>query len=100
MIQLAPIQRDNGRWYRPRKVTCEAVNDLDGLVTAVIVFGTHDVEAARPFASESARYWVDPGYEATCPVPGWWRDAIDRGERTWAIDPVRGRAGVWFEVTS
>jgi len=97
-IPLVPVQRDNGHWYRPRKVTCEAVHDYDGLIAAVIVFGTHDADAARQFATDSIRYWVDDEYQAGTTVTGWWRDAMLHGERTWAIDPVRGRAGVWFDV--
>jgi hypothetical protein len=97
-IPLAPVRRDNGRWYRPRTISCAAVHDEDANLTAVIVFGTHDAVAVRPLAQESIGYWLGPDYEACVPIAGWWRDTILRGDRTWAPDPIRGRAGIWFDV--
>lgn len=96
---LAPITRPNGKPYRPRKITCNAVSGELGEVVAVIVLGTHDVDGVRQFAQDSARYWAGSWVSVIAPGTGWWRDAICNGERTWAIDDVRGRAGVWFDVT-
>jgi hypothetical protein len=92
------IIRPNGKPYRPRKVTGHAVADEDDMVTAVLVLGTHDIERARPFAEECVRLWVDSSYTAAGPVTGWWRDGFHMGQRCWADDPVRGRAGVRFEA--
>ena len=92
------ITRPNGKPYRPRKVTGHAVADEDDMVVAVVVLGTHDVERAGPLAEDCVRAWVDSGYTAVNPVPGWWRDGFETGQRCWANDPVRGRAGFWFEV--
>lgn len=98
MSALPAIERPNGKQYRPRKITGNAVGDENGCVIAVIVLGTHDVERARPLAEDCARYWVDGGYTAANPEAGWWRNGFHWGEPTWIDDAVSGRAGVRFEV--
>jgi hypothetical protein len=95
---LPPVQRPNGKLYRPRKVSGHAVADEDDMVIAVIVLGTHDIERARPLAESCVRAWVDGGYTAVSPVTGWWREGFSMGELCWVDDEARGRAGVRFEA--
>lgn len=95
---LPVIMRPNGKPYRPRKIQGNAVADENQCVIAVIVFGTHDAEQARPLAEDCARFWVDSSYTAANPQAGWWRSGYHWGEPTWLDDEVRGRAGVRFEV--
>ena len=90
------IARPDGRVYRPRKVTANAVVDGDDLLTAVIVLGTHDVGRAQPLADSYAAWQLGNGYRAVDPLAGWWRDGFYCGHRAWITDPVKGRAGVWF----
>ena len=96
--EMAAIRRPNGKLYRPRKVSCHAVNDENLDLVAVIVFGTHDIERARPLAEDCVRYWSDEDCAAAEPVTGWWRDGYANGGRGWVNDSVAGRAGVWFEA--
>jgi hypothetical protein len=96
--ELAAIERPNGKLYRPRKINCYPVADEDDFVTAVIVFGTHDVERARPLADSSVKTWADSDYTAGNPETGWWRQAMRNGDLFWVDAPVTGRAGVRFEA--
>ena len=91
-----PVERPDGRLYRPRKVIANAVVDDDEILTAVVVLGTHDVARAQPLADDYAAWQLGRGYVAVNPVTGWWRDGWSYGRRVWLPDPVRGRAGVWF----
>lgn len=95
MIRLPAIVRPNGRTYQPRKVTVEPISDGYGDFAAV-VFGTHDIEFARPLATEEIASRFDNGYVAGDPTVGWWRDGYEHGDRVWAWDAESGRAGVWF----
>lgn len=99
MPDLPAIRRPNGRLYRPRNLAAVMLSDEDGIESAVLVLGTHGQEAARPLADDSARRYAGRGYVAVNPVPGWWRDGIERGERVWVWDDVTGRAGLRFEIT-
>ncbi len=92
--------RPNGKPYRPRtdKLRARAWEnhgDLDGDSCGVVVLGTLNAEEAQKFALESAVYWYGFGVVSE-PVSGWWRDAIERGERRWVEDDVRGAPGVMF----
>lgn len=91
-----PIQRPNGKLYRPRKIIAHAVADEDGATSGVIVLGTHDIERARKLADECAAAWVASGYVATSPDRGWFREGFEGGELRWLRDEERGRAGVCF----
>jgi hypothetical protein len=101
MTELSPITRPNGKVYRPRKIRaiyCE--NDCAGRRDSVIVLGTHDVTVAMPIAIGEARYRISSStylFDAVGEV-GWWREAIERGERVVIYDDVRGAAGIRFEV--
>jgi hypothetical protein len=90
------IQRPDGSLYRPRKVTASAVADGDELLCGVIVLGTHDVQRAQPMADRYVAWQLDDRLVAADPLPGWWRDGFDGGQRRWVTDEKRGRAGVWF----
>ena len=46
----APVTRPDGRVYRSRKVTANAVIDEDEFVCGVMVLGTHDYHRAKPLA--------------------------------------------------
>lgn len=97
-IPLVPIERPDGRTYRPRKVVGERwENDawMDERC-GVVILGTHDVERATEFATELLRYWYDPDYVPVKPEVGWWRLGIDHGDLRWVEDERRGRAGVMF----
>jgi hypothetical protein len=92
--------RPNGKPYRPRtdKLRARAWENQGGHdddSCGVIVFGTLSVEEAQTFARESAAHWFGVGTVAE-PVSGWWRDAIERGERRWVGDDIRGAPGVMF----
>jgi hypothetical protein len=93
---LTPIQRPNGKIYRSRAVTANAVVDEDQILSGVIVLGTHDRERAQPLADRYARWQLGSGYAAASPRTGWYRDAFEGGERRWITDEERGRAGVYF----
>lgn len=91
-----PLVRPNGKPYRPQKLTVKLTADDIGDPAGVIVLGTHDLAAAQVLAdAEADRY--DHGYAAAGPVTGWYRLVPCNGELTWIDDPVRGRAGVWFQ---
>lgn len=92
--------RPNGKPYRPRtdKLRARAWENLggfDGDSCGVIVFGTLDPDEARAFAADSVAYWYGAG-AVEQPESGWWRDAFQRGERTWIEDDQRGAPGVMF----
>jgi hypothetical protein len=98
---LEPIMRPNGKTYRPRKLSANAVTDCDGDgLEGVVVFGTHDPARALDLADQYVAWQIDSGYAAATPVAVWWRDGFAYGQRRWIDDPERGRAGVWFcEIT-
>ena len=90
------ITRPDGRVYRSRKVTANAVIDEDEFVCGVMVLGTHDVGRAKPLADWLAADTTGRGFAAIDPETGWWRDGFECGERRWVNDEVRGRPGVLF----
>jgi hypothetical protein len=92
--------RPNGKPYRPRTGNLRARawenhGGHDDDSCGVIVFGTLNAEEAQAFALESGAHWFGAGI-VTEPVSGWWRDAIERGDRRWVEDDVRGAPGVMF----
>jgi hypothetical protein len=92
--------RANGKPYRPRtnKLRARAWENHGGHdddSCGVIVFGTLNAEEAQKFALESAAHWFGTG-AVQRPESGWWRDAFQRGERTWIEDAERGAPGVMF----
>jgi len=98
-IPKVPITRPNGKVYRPRKVMCHALSNEDtGTLTAVIVLGTHDVDAARELASRVGPYWADEDVKLGGAEVSWWRKGYCWGALCWLEDDVRGAAGVRFEV--
>lgn len=90
------ITRPNGKPYRPRKVTAEAIVDDDGVECGVVVLGTHDTARAQALANEYVARHVDSRDVAACPEPGWYRLGVDSGTFCWVTDEEHGRAGVWF----
>jgi hypothetical protein len=92
---LPPVRRPHGGFYRPRKLVAEQVIH-DGEFAEVLVFGTHNPDLARPLADQLVEREYGSTYRAVAPLPGWWRDGIVRGERTWLTDEEHGRAAVLF----
>lgn len=90
------VTRPDGRVYRSRKVTANAVSDDCDDITGVMVLGTHDTGRAQKLADEYVAWQVDNGQVAVGPVAGWWRDGFEGGRRTWVADEKHGRAGIWF----
>jgi hypothetical protein len=93
---LEPVQRPDGRMYRPRKIIAYPVADDEEMTSGIMVLGTHDVSRAQPLADRCASAWVDGGYVAIEPETGWYREGYEAGRPMWLRDPVKGRAGVWF----
>lgn len=94
------ITRPNGKPYRPRKIVVEPWEDHWDDRSGAVVFGTHDVEAARVIAAEEiTSRWGMP-YAVDARV-GWWRSGYEgsQGELSWVYDEVRGRAGVFFTAS-
>lgn len=99
MSDLAPVKRPNGKIYRPRKIRAIYAEDEYARRGNVYVLGTHDVYRALELASAEARYRIGSAnfmIDAIGEV-GWWRTAMDRGERVVVWDEFRGAAGVRFE---
>lgn len=91
---LPPVERPNGKLYRPRKFRvvgwdCDPSGDPEWQVA---VLGTHDVAAAR----EVAKYGFHCPHLVN-PTLGWIRQSMRDGERWWAEDEVRGAACVIFD---
>jgi hypothetical protein len=94
-----PIERPNGKLYRPRGVVAHRWENPDAPWAdecGVIVIGTHDIERARPLATEAIQRWFDADMIAVRPVVDWYRLTYHYGAMTWKRDPVRGGAGVEF----
>jgi hypothetical protein len=92
---LPPVQRRDGRWYVPRKLTAEGVTE-DEELTGVMVLGTHNREAAQPLADAFVTAQIGGGHRAVYSGGGWWRDGMEHGERRWIGDEDKGRAAVLF----
>jgi hypothetical protein len=90
------IERPNGKPYRPRRITANAVTDEDELLAGVMVLGTHDPGRAQPLADGYAVWRLGSGHVAVDPVTGWWRNGYSSGRLCWVTDEEHGRAGVWF----
>lgn len=98
MSALPPVERPNGKLYRPRKVVAFELFHEDE--DQVMVLGTHDVAAAQPLADKVAMRVCGSLCRAARPRQGWYRDGYSNGERAWVWDDVHGRAAVVFlEVT-
>jgi hypothetical protein len=98
-LELLPIERPNGKIYRPRKIRAIYCENHHGQRDSVIVLGTHDVIGALDTAALEAQYragHADILIDAVGEI-GWWREAIERGERVVIDDDVRGAAGVRYE---
>jgi hypothetical protein len=97
--RLAPIERPNGKPYRPRSIRTAVWEDDDAWSEwrgGAVVMGTHDVEAARPLATAAIRRHFDAELVAANPEVGWWRLSFHFGELRWMPDEQRGPAGVMF----
>jgi len=94
---LPPITRPNGKVYRPRKLTAGAWenDDYRDDWAGCFVFGTHDIDLARPLAEEECRFAFGVQHVIK-PELVWIRDGFESGERRWVYDEVRGRAAVRF----
>lgn len=90
---LEPVERPNGKLYRPRKTVAYVVGEED---EGVIVLGTHYGERAQAMADTMAGYVAGSGFVAADWVNGWYREGFEGGERRWVTDEVHGRAGVYF----
>jgi hypothetical protein len=94
---IPPIQRDNGRTYRPTRITAQPVVDSDGVgLIGVMVLGTNDINVATPIATDFVHWQLDRGYCPAGAVAGWYRLGIAYGEPGWVSDPEKGSAAVFF----
>jgi hypothetical protein len=95
--KLPVIVRPNGKVYRPRTLTAGAWENeyANDDYAGCFVFGTHDIDLARPVAEEECRFAFGVQH-AINPELVWIRDAFEGGERRWVQDAVRGRAAVRF----
>lgn len=96
MTELAPVERPNGKLYRPRKIACYPVADANEITAGVCILGTHDLAVAQPLADASVACWIESGYIAIEPETGWFREGYESGRPMWVRDEVRGRAGIMF----
>lgn len=116
---LSPIERPNGKLYRPRALRAELLGDEDEL-TGVIVFGTLTVEEARPVAEASVAEYMrayfggntpeesaaEAGYALKLsgdPEPVWRRKQFvgmweDEPRYTFEPDDVRGAFGYMWDL--
>jgi hypothetical protein len=98
--KLPPIERPDGRVYRPRKIVAlswdneEAYGQDDDY--GVFVFGTHEVERALPLAREAIAHFFDSSLVPVKPERRWVRLGYQNGEQAYLDDPVRGRAAIQF----
>lgn len=86
---LWPVQRPDGRIYRPRKIVGYLLDD-EFEVTGVLVTGTHDEQRAYRLARSILEDEIGPGVEPALPAVGWWRSGYENGRPTWITDDVRG----------
>jgi len=89
--------RQDGRMYRPRKITAHVLTDDDDLMCGVMVTGTHDVERASGLARDLVASELGTGYEPVLAGCGWWRNGFEGGRRCWVIDEQRGAASALFD---
>lgn len=95
-MSATTIIRPNGKPYRPRAgLRAYGWDDDDRGESGVMVLGTNDTDAAREFALRVCRSWY--GTKAVeLQATGWFRDGFLCGQRTFIVDPERGRPGVSF----
>lgn len=91
-----PVERPNGKLYRPRLIRTECWDNEDD--RGVIILGTHDIEQAHALAVEGCRYFHGCQY-AINPDVDWFRQAFQHGDPVWIRDGVRGAAGVKFTAS-
>lgn len=97
-MSFNPVQRPNGKWYRPRKrARAELLQAANDEVEWVLVIRTDDYEEARMLAIQEVQAY-DGGYTADNPKFGWWRLGIYCGNWEWQEDNVRGAPGYRFDV--
>lgn len=91
---LPPIERPNGKLYRPRKIRVVGFefDDWYDLPPQTAVLGTHDIDEARKRVSSGHTC-----YYLTNPRAGWIRLGPCDGELKWIDDPERGAACVIFD---
>lgn len=88
---MTAIVRPNGRVYRPRNAPWAVqVSDIEDSDAYVLVFGTHDIEAARAIAQPAAAAYLIDAHT------GWQRLAMRHGDQVYVDDEVRGAACVIF----
>lgn len=98
MNTLKPVTRPDGRTYQPRKVPAAVVvHDHHEDPAWIYVLRTHDLDLARAIAGElaereglellDAQAWRD-----------WIHNGMDRGERFYFSNPVRGVPTVIFRL--
>lgn len=100
MIELTPVERPNGKIYRPRKIRAIYCENPYGHRNDVFVLGTHDLIGALEVAAGEVRYRLGGPYFLIDAVGeiGWWREMLHNGERVVIADEVRGAAGIRYEV--
>lgn len=95
--ELVPVERPNGKTYRPRQlpraVQVDNLDDVHGPSGWLYVIGTHDVDRAIRLAQG---HW-EPVDLSTAKL-GWMRLTIRNGERWYESDPARGAATVIFTL--
>lgn len=93
---LPPIERPNGKPYRPRSVRVDYMDDdgnpFQDYPYKTVVLGTHDVDAARARAQTGrvCEYLINPRAD-------WLRLGYESGQLCWIRDEVRGAACVIFD---
>jgi len=96
---LTPVERPNGRLYRPRKPPAtRLVPDIDSLFAYIYVLRTHDVDIALELAKVLAVWEGVEFREDRPPRLIWTRIAMRDYEQQYVDDPVRGVPAVCFEV--
>jgi hypothetical protein len=93
---LPPIERPNGRLYRPRKISVHIIG-LDE-AEEVVVFGTRDREHAQALAEREVSVMVDSGYTAVFDYETWLRSGYQHGEPWFFHDEDKGRFGLAFAI--
>lgn len=93
-MSLEPVERPNGKLYRPRLIRAHMIDDEDHW-PFVVVLGTHDKKVALPVAQKELDQ-NENGLLARPICPVWYRLTISNYETCWIWDDVRGAAGVLF----
>jgi hypothetical protein len=111
MTGYPPVQRPNGKLYRPRaEPRAQLLGYPDDDPDAVVVLGTHDVPAAHVIAQQAVDEYIRDVFGTTAPdyaidlvqaEQTWIREVPDGDDagymrRLYRHDPDRGRAAVRF----